>query len=156
MGSSSIRTPVGPSTGVSRTDRSPKNGEEDDITVQVRYIVADVSASVAFYCDLLGFELEQQYGPAMAIVSQGDLRLWLAGPAASASKPMPDGRTPEPGGWNRIVMTVADLTETRSNLASKGVGFLNDILSGPGGRQCLCLDPSGNVVELFEPADSDG
>ncbi len=124
------------------------------MTVQVRYIVADVSASVAFYCDLLGFELEQQYGPAMAIVSHGDLRLWLAGPAASASKPMPDGRAPEPGGWNRFVMTVANLTETRRGLVSQGVGFLNDILDGPGGRQCLCLDPSGNVIELFEPADS--
>lgn len=126
------------------------------MAVQVRYIVADVDASVAFYCDLLGFELERQYGPAMAIVNHGDLQLWLAGPRASASKPMPDGRTPVPGGWNRIVITVDDISQTRRDLTTKGVGFLNEIIEGPGGRQCLCRDPSGNVVELFEPAPSAG
>ena len=117
-----------------------------------RYIVKDVSASVAFYCDRLGFELSQQFGPAMAIVTRDDLQLWLAGPSASASRPMPDGAKPEPGGWGRIVITVDDLDKTIADFKSAGVPFRNEIVTGPGGRQILCEDPSGNVVELFEQA----
>jgi len=117
----------------------------------VRYIVNHVDAAVAFYTEALGFTLRQQFGPAMAIVSRGDLDLWLAGPAASASRPMPDGRVPEPGGWNRIVVTVENLAALVESLRGQGVRFRNDVIEGPGGRQILCEDASGNVVELFEP-----
>jgi catechol 2,3-dioxygenase-like lactoylglutathione lyase family enzyme len=117
----------------------------------VRYIVRDVDQAIAFYGHL-GFAVRQQFGPAMAILAHGDLTLWLAGPRASASRPMPDGRAPEPGGWNRFVLQVADLPGVVAGLRSHGVVFRNDIVDGPGGRQILCEDPSGNVVELFEPA----
>jgi predicted enzyme related to lactoylglutathione lyase len=116
----------------------------------VRYIVHDVDQAVAFYTGLLGFTLRQQFGPAMAIVARDDLTLWLAGPKASASKPMPDGRVPEPGGWSRFVLHVEDLDGLVERLKAVGASFRNDILAGPGGRQILCEDPSGNVVELFE------
>jgi catechol 2,3-dioxygenase-like lactoylglutathione lyase family enzyme len=116
-----------------------------------RYIVRDVDAAVAFYTGRLGFALKQQFGPAMAIVARGDLDLWLAGPSASASRPMPDGRVPEPGGWNRIVVSVENLPVLAAALREQGVTFRNDIVEGPGGRQILCEDPSGNGVELFEP-----
>ncbi len=119
---------------------------------QVRYIVDDVADAVGFYVSKLGFELEQQYGPAMAILVHGDLRLWLAGPKASASRPMPDGAKPGPGGWSRFVLTVDDLESLVSKLADDGVSFRNEIVEGPGGNQILCKDPSGNVVELFQPA----
>jgi catechol 2,3-dioxygenase-like lactoylglutathione lyase family enzyme len=118
----------------------------------VRYLVRDVDASVAFYTQKLGFALEQQFGPAMAIVRRGDLTLWLAGPMASAARPMPDGRTPEPGGWNRIVVEVEGLDAKIAELEAAGVTFRNRTVTGPGGRQILCEDPSGNVVELFEAA----
>jgi catechol 2,3-dioxygenase-like lactoylglutathione lyase family enzyme len=118
----------------------------------VRYLVSDVAAAVSFYTDQLGFELIEQYGPAMAIVEREDLTLWLAGPMASAARPMPDGRVPEPGGWNRLVLSVPDLGALVEELRAAGVDFRNDIVSGPGGQQILCEDPSGNVVELFEPA----
>lgn len=117
---------------------------------EVRYIVDDVDAAVRFYTDVLGFELNQQFGPAIAIVARGDLRLWLAGPLASASRPMPDGSKPQPGGWNRFVLQVEDLATLVEGLTSKGVVFRNAIVEGPGGKQILCCDPSGNVVELFE------
>jgi catechol 2,3-dioxygenase-like lactoylglutathione lyase family enzyme len=117
----------------------------------MRYLVADVDASITFY-DRLGFTLVQQFGPAMAIVRRDDLDLWLAGPAASAARPMPNGRQPEPGGWNRVVVTLDDLRGRVEELRSDGVSFRNEIVTGPGGRQILCEDPSGNVVELFEPA----
>lgn len=117
----------------------------------VRYLVHDVDQAVAFYTGL-GFALRQQFGPAMAILARDDLTLWLAGPRASASKPMPDGRLPEPGGWNRFVLPVSDLTATVTALRATGVRFCNNIVDGPGGRQILCEDPSGNVVELFEAA----
>ena len=117
----------------------------------VRYLVTDVSGAIAFYRDTLGFELKQQFGPAMAILARGDLTLWLAGPAASAAKPMPDGRKPEPGGWNRFVLEVEDLAGLVETLQARGVSFRNQILDGPGGRQILCEDPSGNAIELFEP-----
>ncbi len=117
----------------------------------VRYIVHDVDAAVGFYTGHLGFKLAQQFGPAMAIVKRGDLSLWLAGPLASASKPMPDGATPTPaGGWARIVLTVADLPELVTRLRAAGGTFRNDIVSGPGGHQVLATDPSGNLIELFE------
>ena len=119
---------------------------------QVRYIVRDVDQAVAFYRSHLGFELEQQFGPAMAILRRDDLMLWVAGPMASASKPMPDGAQPEPGGWCRIVITVADLAPLVAELRRAGVRFRNDIVSGPGGQQILCEDPSGNAIELFQPA----
>jgi catechol 2,3-dioxygenase-like lactoylglutathione lyase family enzyme len=119
----------------------------------VRYLVHDVAAAVAFYTQRLGFTLQQQFGPAMAIVRSGDLTLWLAGPAASAARPMPDGRKPEPGGWNRFVLQVDDLAAKVAELRAAGVSFRNDIVRGPGGQQILCEDPSGNVVELFQAAD---
>jgi catechol 2,3-dioxygenase-like lactoylglutathione lyase family enzyme len=117
-----------------------------------RYIVRNVDEAVRFYTDCLGFTLLEQFGPAMAIATRDGLSLWLAGPVASASKPMPDGRKPEPGGWNRIVLQVEGLDALVSRLRAKGVVFRNDVVSGPGGRQILCDDPSGNAVELFEPA----
>jgi catechol 2,3-dioxygenase-like lactoylglutathione lyase family enzyme len=121
---------------------------------QVRYFVQDVGQAVTFYRDHLGFQLVQQFGPAMAIVEQDDLRLWLAGPQASASRPMPDGAQPVPGGWSRFVLTVDDLEAVVARLRNSGVGFRNEIVTGPGGRQILCEDPSGNPIELFEPAQS--
>lgn len=118
--------------------------------VTVRYIVHDVGLAVTFYTTQLGFAVEQQFGPAMAIVARDGLTLWLAGPAASASRPMPDGRQPQPGGWNRFVLAIDDLSATVERLRSSGAVFRNDIVEGPGGKQILCEDPSGNVVELFE------
>lgn len=118
----------------------------------VRYLVHDVDAAVAFYTGALGFEVKQQFGPAMAILTRGELTLWAAGPMASAARPMPDGRKPEPGGWNRFVIEVEDLASFVATLRQKGVAFRNEIVEGPGGKQILCEDPSGNVVELFESA----
>jgi catechol 2,3-dioxygenase-like lactoylglutathione lyase family enzyme len=117
-----------------------------------RYIVKDVDAAVAFYQERLGFTLKQQFGPNMAILLRDDLTLWVAGPGASASRPMPDGRQPEPGGWNRFVIEVPNLAKLVDDMRQHGVGFRNDIVVGPGGQQILCEDPSGNVVELFQPA----
>ncbi|MGL5011709.1 MAG: VOC family protein [Paracoccaceae bacterium] len=119
---------------------------------EFRMIVADVDAAVAFYTTHLGFALVEQYGPAMAIARRDDLTLWLAGPMASASKPMPDGAKPVPGGWNRFVLQVPDLAAEVARLRGAGVSFRNDIVKGPGGQQILVSDPSGNVVELFQPA----
>ena len=116
-----------------------------------RYLVHDVDAAVAFYTEFFGFALKQQFGSAMAILTRDDFSLWLAGPLASAAKPMPDGRKPEPGGWNRFVLEVTDLSGLVATLRQHGTTFRNDILDGPGGRQILCEDPSGNVIELFEP-----
>ena len=107
----------------------------------VRYLVHDVDAAVAFYAERLGFVLRQQCGPAMAILDRGDLTLWLAGPMASAAKPMPDGRVPEPGGWNRFVLQVADLAALVATLKAAGVPFRNEIVESPGGRQILCEGP---------------
>jgi catechol 2,3-dioxygenase-like lactoylglutathione lyase family enzyme len=118
----------------------------------MRYLVHDVGASVSFYVGNLGFEVVQDYAPAMAIVRRDDLTLWLAGPTASAARPMPDGRRPEPGGWNRVVIEVDDLDDRITALGSTGVVFRNEVVEGPGGRQILAEDPSGNVIELFEAA----
>ena len=119
---------------------------------QMRYIVDDVDNAVNFYTTHLGFELERQYGSAMAIITRDDLELWLAGPKASASKPMPDGAQPAPGGWARFVLAVDDLETTVKQLRANGVALRNEITEGPGGKQVLCADPAGNVIELFQPA----
>ena len=118
----------------------------------VRYFVTDVDKAVAFYSKQLEFTVQQQFGPNMAILRRDDLTLWLAGPNASASRPMPDGRRAEPGGWSRFVLEVADLAATVTRLKTAGVTFRNDIVSGPGGQQILAEDPFGNVVELFQTA----
>jgi catechol 2,3-dioxygenase-like lactoylglutathione lyase family enzyme len=118
----------------------------------VRYLVEDVDTAVAFYTDHLGFDLERRMGPAFAIVSQGDLSLWLSGPQSSAARPMPDGRQPEPGGWNRLVVVVDDLEAKVEALKQAGLSFRNEVVTGPGGRQILLEDTAGNAVELFEPA----
>lgn len=118
----------------------------------VRYLVANVDEAVAFYTRRLHFTLKRQFGANMAILSLDDLTLWLAGPAASAARPMPDGRRPEPGGWNRFVIQVHDLATLVPELRRQGVVFRNEIVVGPGGQQILCEDPSGNVVELFQAA----
>ena len=117
----------------------------------IRYMVRDVKQAVEFYTSALGFKVEQQFGPAMAILSRQDLTLWLAGPASSAAQAMPDGRKPEPGGWNRFVLTIDDLAALVQRLKGQGVGFRNDIIKGPGGLQILCEDPSGNAIELHQP-----
>jgi catechol 2,3-dioxygenase-like lactoylglutathione lyase family enzyme len=117
-----------------------------------RYLVTDVSKSVSFYTELLGFKLDQQFGPAMAIVSKDDFSLWLAGPASSAAQPMPDGQKPQPGGWNRFVLQVQDLSSLVTKLKEQDIRFRNEIVKGPGGQQIMCEDPSGNVIELFQPA----
>ena len=115
-----------------------------------RYLVKEVDPAVAFYTGQLGFELAQQFGPNMAIVKKDGLTVWLAGPNASAARPMPDGRKPEPGGWNRFVLPVEDLASLVKSLRRQGVSFRNEIVKNPGGQQILCEDPSGNVIELFQ------
>ncbi len=124
----------------------------NDETVNVRYMVDDVSESIAFYTDVLGFELLTNAAPAFADVKRGNLRLLLAGPASSAGRPMADGTKPGPGGWNRIHFIVDDLEAEVARLRATGATFRNDIVAGPGGKQVLLRDPSGNVVELFQPA----
>ena len=118
----------------------------------IRYLVKDVDRALAFYTRYLGFKLQRQAGPAFATVSRDDLTLWLAGPQSSAARPMPDGRRPEPGGWNRLVLEVEDLPSRVAELKQAGIHFRNEIVVGPGGKQILAEDPDGNPVELFEPA----
>jgi catechol 2,3-dioxygenase-like lactoylglutathione lyase family enzyme len=124
----------------------------NDEMVNVRYMVDDVDEAIAFYSKLLGFELLTSASPAFADVKRGNLRLLLAGPKSSAGRPMPDGRTPGPGGWNRIHFVVEDIDADVKRLREAGATFRNDIVTGPGGKQILLEDPSGNVVELFQPA----
>jgi catechol 2,3-dioxygenase-like lactoylglutathione lyase family enzyme len=124
----------------------------DTETVNVRYMVEDVDESVGFYTGLLGFEPLTNASPAFADVKRGNLRLLLAGPASSAGRPMPDGAKPGPGGWNRIHFIVDDIQAEVTRLRDQGARFRNEIIEGPGGKQILLLDPSDNVVELFEPA----
>ena len=117
---------------------------------QVRYMVNDVSEAVDFYVSKLGFELEEQFGPAIAILVRDDLTLWVAGPVSSAGRPMSDGTSPSPGGWSRFVLIVDDLESYVSQLKADGVTFKNDIVEQGGRKQILCEDPSGNVIELFQ------
>jgi catechol 2,3-dioxygenase-like lactoylglutathione lyase family enzyme len=120
----------------------------------VRYIVDDVDAAVAFYSEQLGFEVRAQPGPGFAILSRGGLRLMVNAPGGpgGASQAMPDGRVPEPGGWNRIQLEVDDLAAMVDELREGGASFRNDIVTGRGGKQILLEDPAGNPIELFEPA----
>ena len=122
------------------------------MTVNVRYMVDDVDAAVAWYTKHLGFTLLSNAAPAFADVALGSLRLLLSGPTSSAGRAMPDGDRPGPGGWNRIHLIVEDLAADVARLRAAGVEFRNDIVRGPGGAQILLKDPSGNLVELFEPA----
>jgi catechol 2,3-dioxygenase-like lactoylglutathione lyase family enzyme len=115
-------------------------------------MVHDVQAAVDFYTTHLGFTINSAALPAFADVTRGNLRLLLSGPASSASRPMPDGRTPQPGGWNRIHLLVNDITTEVARLRTAGLVFRNDVVTGPGGAQILLEDPSGNPVELFQPA----
>src|SRR3954466_1328343 len=117
-------------------------------------MVDDVEDAVAFYTAHFGFSVRSNAAPAFADVVLGHLRLLLAGPKSSAGRPMPDGRNPEPGGWNRIHFVVDDIAAEVDRLRPEGVHFRNDIISGPGGKQVLLEDPSGNPIELFQPADS--
>jgi catechol 2,3-dioxygenase-like lactoylglutathione lyase family enzyme len=123
-----------------------------DETVSVRYMVDDVDEALAFYTKLLGFEVLTNAAPAFADVKDGNLRVLLSGPKSSAGRPMPDGATPGPGGWNRIHFVVDDVAAEVDRLREAGAHFRNDIIEGPGGRQILLEDPSGNVIELFQPA----
>jgi catechol 2,3-dioxygenase-like lactoylglutathione lyase family enzyme len=120
--------------------------------VSVRYMVDDVDKALDFYCTHLGFEVNTNASPAFADVTRGDLRLLLSGPKSSAGRPMPDGEQPVPGGWNRIHLIVDDIEQEVDRLREAGVTFRNDIVVGPGGKQILLIDPSGNFVELFQPA----
>ena len=120
-------------------------------TVNVRYMVDDVEAAIAFYTTHFAFEVISKTLPAFADVALGDLRLLLSGPTSSAGRPMPDGRWPTPGGWNRIHFVVDDLAAQVDRLRAAGVRFRNDIVTGPGGLQILLEDPSGNPIELFQP-----
>jgi catechol 2,3-dioxygenase-like lactoylglutathione lyase family enzyme len=120
--------------------------------VNVRYIVDDVDAAVAWYTKHLGFSLLSNAAPAFADVTLGSLRLLLSGPTSSAGRAMPDGERPRPGGWNRIHLIVEDISAEVARLRAAGVEFRNDIVTGPGGSQILVKDPSENLVELFQPA----
>ena len=121
-------------------------------TVNVRYMVDNVDEAVAFYTKYLGFTVLSSAAPAFADVTRGDLRLLLSGPASSAGRPMPDGTKPSPGGWNRIHFVVDDIAAEVDRLRGAGLHFRNDIVTGPGGKQILFDDPSGNPIELFQPA----
>jgi catechol 2,3-dioxygenase-like lactoylglutathione lyase family enzyme len=120
--------------------------------VSVRYMVDDVEQALAFYTTFLGFDVLTSFAPAFADVARGRLRLLLSGPASSAGRPMPDGAKPGPGGWNRIHLIVEDIDAEVARLRAAGAPFRNDILAGPGGKQILLRDPSGNLVEVFQPA----
>ena len=123
-------------------------------TVSVRYIVDDVDAAIAFYCQHLGFEEQMHPAPAFAMLTRGDLRLVLSAPGAGpggGGQAMPDGTMPTPGGWNRFSLEVTDLAATMDRLRDAGVHFRSDLITGVGGKQALIDDPSGNPVELFEP-----
>ena len=127
-------------------------GAPPQAEVTVRYQVADIERAIAFYTQHLGFQLAQRAGTAFAAVSRGALRLILGGPGSSGSRPMPDGRRQEPGGWNRIVIFVEDIVSSATALRAAGVRFRNDFEVGPGGKQILIEDPDGNPIELHEPA----
>ena len=128
-------------------DNAEKTGR-----VNVRYMVADVEVSVAFYTQQLGFTLLNNFAPAFADVLLGNIRVLLSGPTSSAGRPMPDGTVPTPGGWNRFQIIVYDIEAEVKKLKAQGLQFRNEIVKGPGGSQILLTDPSGNFIELFEPA----
>ena len=143
------------STRARGTEASPETQSQNGLVAGfhgVRYQVTDVARSVEFYTERLGFSLGHQQLPAFAAVSIDHLTLLLSGPEASGSRPMPDGRRQEPGGWNRIVLRVKDLPARIETLRDAGLQFRNDMEVGPGGRQILLQDPDGNLIELFEPA----
>jgi catechol 2,3-dioxygenase-like lactoylglutathione lyase family enzyme len=123
-----------------------------DELVNVRYMVDDVEKAVDFYTTVFGFTVRTDFAPAFADVVRGNLRLLLSGPKSSAGRPMPDGRTPGPGGWNRIHFVVDDIDAEVERLRAAEVTFRNDVVSGPGGRQILLEDPAGNPIEVFQPA----
>jgi catechol 2,3-dioxygenase-like lactoylglutathione lyase family enzyme len=142
-------------------ERSAHTTEEElhmpaTTTVGVRYMIDDVADAIAFYTTHLGFTLDQDATPAFAAVSRDGVRLLLSGPTSSGRRPMPDGTRPVPGGWNRLHLQVADLAGEVERLRAAGCRFRNDIITGPGGSQILLKDPSGNVVELFQPAQPAG
>jgi catechol 2,3-dioxygenase-like lactoylglutathione lyase family enzyme len=116
----------------------------------IRYLVNDVDVALEFYIDMLGFELVEKWGPPFAMVKRGDLALWLSGPGSSASRPLSNGSKPAPGGWNRLVLETDDLASLMEKLKRSGAQLRSDIVSGPGGKQVLVDDPSGNPIELFE------
>ena len=140
------------STAASQGQRSPEAESFIKAFRGVRYQVKDVSRSIDFYTKQLGFKLEQEHLPAFGEVSVGDLKLILSGPGASGSRQMPDGHSQSPGGWNRIVLQVTDLQNLIQALQKAGLGFRNEMESGPGGKQIQLEDPDGNPIELFEPA----
>jgi catechol 2,3-dioxygenase-like lactoylglutathione lyase family enzyme len=123
-----------------------------ETTVNVRYMVVDVEEAIEWYVMHLGFSVLSSAAPAFADIKRGSLRLLLSGPTSSAGRPMPDGELPRPGGWNRIHLIVDDLSAEVIRLRAGGAKFRNDIVTGPGGSQILLVDPSGNLVELFQPA----
>ena len=126
--------------------------EQAEQTVNVRYLVDDVAAAVDFYTTHFGFTVQTTFPPAFADVTRGNLRVLLSGPQSSAGRAMQDGERPRPGGWNRIHFVVDDLAAEIDRLRSEGLAFRNDVVTGPGGSQVLVCDPSGNLVELFQPA----
>lgn len=125
----------------------------DNETINVRYLVDDVDAAVDFYTTHFGFSVNTSFPPAFADVTRGSLRLLISGPQSSAGRAMSDGERPGPGGWNRIHFVVDDLEREMARLAAAGVPFRNEVVSGPGGSQVLACDPSGNLIELFQPAE---
>lgn len=116
----------------------------------IRYLVSDVDVAVEFYTNMLEFELVEKWGPPFAMVKRGDLTLWLSGPGSSASRPLTDGSRPVPGGWNRLVLETDSLVSLMKKLTQSGAHFRSEVVSGPGGKQVLVDDPSGNPIELFE------
>ena len=118
----------------------------------VRYMVANVDEAVQFYTEKLGFSVVERWGPAFAMIALEDLTLWVSGPDTSAARPMPDGRLPMPGGWNRVVIEVSDIHALAKTLLGAGVTFRNQVITGPGGSQVLIEDPSGNPIEIFQGA----
>lgn len=125
----------------------------NEAMINVRYLVDDVAAAVDFYTSHLGFQVLTSFPPAFADVERGNLRLLLSGPTSSAGRAMTDGAKPGPGGWNRIHFIVEDLESEMARLRAEGVTFRNEVVTGPGGAQVLICDPSGNLVELFQPAE---
>jgi glyoxylase I family protein len=136
----------------SRTTTGPDDTRVIPSVHGVRYQVKDVKRAIAFYTEQLGFTLEHAQPPAFANVSLGGVSILLSGPGASGSRPMPNGQSQEPGGWNRVVLNVTDLQRCIDTLKNAGVHFRNDMETGPGGRQIQIEDPEGNPIELFEPA----